>query len=270
MKRLLAVCAIVATVFAVPSTVAAAGITCSYNSSTHTVTVTAVGGPFTVYLSRDAQGRILLNSVWCQSTATVANTDKIIVNGDGGFQNLTVNIANGGFRPGFTDEPGTSDEIEFEVNLGGQPDSATEGLAIFGTTAVDKIDLGQNDAGTVRRVNLNAAEATGIDSDMSVKGIERATVYGDASDDVIRARGKAGTGPAAFALPLLVYGGHGNDTIKGGNAADGLFGEQGTDTVYGFGGADTLHLDDGAPGDVGYGGTGADAALTDAGDTFTD
>ncbi len=266
MKRFFAMVAVVAALVAIPSPAAAAGVTCSYKGTTHQVTVTISGASFTAYLARDVSGHITVGGVWCANVATVTNTDTIVVNGDANAQNITVNIGNGGFQPGFTDEAGNSDEIEFTIDAGG----GTETLAIFGTEAVDRIDLGQNTTqlGVVRRINLNAGEGTG-DSDMAVTNVESITVYGAGSGDIIRGRGKAGTGPDPINLPLTIFAGPGNDKIKGGEATDHIVGDFGMDTIYGFGGADSIDMDDGVGGDVGYGGTGVDTVVKNAGDTWT-
>ena len=144
-------------------------------------------------------------------------------------------------------------------------------MSIVGTDGVNKIDFGQNNSqfGIIRRANLNAGESNGIDSDISLVNVEKVTVAGNGGNDVIRARGKAGTGPDAFGGALWVYGGSGDDVIKGGEGVDTLFGDAGTDKVWGYGEADTITLNDGIAGDVGKGGGGADMGFYDAGDSWT-
>jgi RTX calcium-binding nonapeptide repeat (4 copies) len=267
MKRFLTAMLAIAAMFAIPAVVAASGTaTCDYNATSHEVTV-AITGDVMPYLGRDTAGHITLNNAWCDNAATVTNTDSVIVTGDVASQGISIGLANKGFKPGRTDEAGKSDEIEFTINLGG---GTMDTLTFVGTDAVNKIDLGQNNSqfGIVRRINLNAGETTGIDSDVAVINVEKVTVITYGGNDVVRARGKAGTGPDAFSLPLWVYGGPGDDIIKGGEAADHLYGDQGKDKVWGFGNGDSVVLNDGEGGDVGYGGAGIDDCIYDPGDTW--
>ena len=264
MKRFFMAVAAAALVVAIPSPVAAAA-TCQYTAADHKVTLSITGASTNTALYRVAGGAITLNGYYC-GAATLTNTDTIVVTGDAQSQVLIITLALGAFTPGFTNEAGSSDEIEITVNLGG----GTDTLRIVGNDNVNKFVFGQDNskAGTPRKVNLNAGEGTGIDGDLTVSNVENITVYGQGGNDVIRARGKSGTGPNPFSLPLLVYGGAGADTIKGGDAQDRLYGEGGKDEIWGYGTGDFIHLDDGAPGDKGYGGAGVDLAYIDAGDTW--
>jgi RTX calcium-binding nonapeptide repeat (4 copies) len=263
MKRLLAGIVALAAMIAIPSPVAAS-LGCSYDPTTHRMTV-SIGGPNSYDLTRNTIGQILIDGSGCG--ATVTNTDLIVVNGDAGSQGIGIDLNNGGFSPGFTDEPGTSDEIEFAIKLGG---GNADEVTIIGTDNVDRIDLGQTATarGVVQRINLNSGETTGIDWDVAMIGVEKVTVKGNKGADVIRARGQADSGPNPFGLPLVIRGGSGDDIIKGGDAGDQLWGDAGKDQIWGYGGADTIRMDDGTGGDVGYGGTGADTVMKDAGDTW--
>jgi hypothetical protein len=120
------------------STVSAtsASFSCSYDSALHRVTVSLTGdsGFNGVHLGRDLAGHINLENAWCGSAATVTNTDLIVVTGDAGKQSLWISLSGGGFRPGFSNETGTSNEIEFTVNLkGGDQDV----IQIVGDDSVD-------------------------------------------------------------------------------------------------------------------------------------
>ncbi len=264
MKRFFMVVAVAATIVAIPSPVAAAE-TCTYDAAAHKVTLTIIGATTNTALYRVTSGAITLNGNYC-GAATLTNTDTIVVTGDAQSQELMITLALGAFTPGFTNEAGSSDEIEITVNLGG----GTDTLRIVGNDNVNKFVFGQDNskAGTPRKVNLNAGESTGVDGDLTISNVENITVYGQGGNDVIRARGKSGTGPNPFSLPLKIYGGAGADTLKGGDAQDRIYGEAGKDEVWGFGTGDFIHLDDGAPGDKGYGGAGVDLAYIDAGDTW--
>ena len=264
MKRFFMAAAVAALVVAIPSPVAATE-TCSYSAANRKVTLTITGPATNTALYRIASGGITLNGYQC-GTATLTNTDTIAVTGDAQSQVLLITLALGAFTPGFTNEAGSSDEIEITVDLGG----GTDTLRIVGNDNVNKFVFGQDNskAGTPRKVNLNAGESTGVDGDLTIGNVENITVYGQGGNDVIRARGKRGTGPNPFSLPLKIYGGAGADTLKGGDAQDRIYGDAGKDEVWGFGTGDFIHLDDGAPGDKGYGGAGVDLAYLDAGDTW--
>ncbi len=265
MKRFFLAMAVVALGAAAPSAVAAAGATCTYSAADHKVTLTISGASTNTALYRVISGAITLNGNYC-GAATVTNTDTIAVTGDAQSQVLFVTLALGQFTPGFTNEAGSSDEIEITIDLGGGSDT----LRLVGNDNVNKFVFGQDNsqAGTPRKINLNAGESTGIDGDVTITNVENITVYGQGGNDVIRARGKTGTGPDPFSLSLLVYGGEGDDVIKGGEAQDRLYGEGGKDEVWGFGTGDFIHLDDGAPGDKGYGGAGIDLVYVDPGDIW--
>jgi len=264
MKRFALAIAVAAMVIAIPSPVAATE-TCQYSAAEHKVTLNITGATTNTALYRVTTNAITLNGNYC-GAATISNTDTIAVTGDGQSQVLTITLALGALAPGFTNEPGSSDEIELTINLGGGNDT----LRIVGNDNVNKFVFGQDNslAGTPRKINLNAGESTGVDGDLTMTNVENITVYGQGGNDVIRAQGKTGSGPDPLTLPLLVYGGNGADVIKGGNAQDRIYGEAGQDEVWGYGTGDFIHLNDGAPGDVGHGGAGNDLAYLDAGDTW--
>ncbi len=264
MKRFFLALAVAALGAATPSAVAAAGATCQYSAADHKVTV-AITGVLSPYVYRNPGGQITLNGNQC-GAATLTNTNTIVVTGDSQSQTFSIAFYFGAFTPGFTNESGTSDEIEFSVNLGGGDDT----VVLVGNDAINKFVLGQDNAqlATSRKINLNAGESTGIDGDVTMTNVEKVTVWGQGGNDSIRARGKAGTGPNAFSLPVVAYGDGGNDVIKGGEAQDRLYGDAGTDKVWGFGSGDFIHLDEGAAGDEGFGGAGIDLAYIDPGDTW--
>ena len=265
MKRFFLAMAVALLGAATPATVAAAGASCTYSAADHKVTLTITGASTNTALYRVISGAITLNGNYC-GAATLTNTDTIVVTGDAQSQVLFITLALGAFTPGFTNEAGSSDEIEITVNLGGGDDT----LRLVGNDNVNKFVFGQDNAqaGTPRKINLNAGESTGIDGDVTLTNVENITVYGEGGNDVIRAQGKTGAGPNPLTLPMLVYGGPGADIIKGGDAGDRIYGEAGKDEVWGFGYGDFIHLDDGAPGDKGYGGGGIDLAYIDPGDIW--
>jgi len=264
MKRFVMAMAVAALVVAIPAPVAAAGATCTYSAADHKVTV-ALTGATNPYVYRAPSGAITLGGNYC-GAATLTNTDTIVVTGDAQPQIFNISLSLGAFSPGFTNEAGTSDEIEWTVNLGGGEDT----LVTIGNDNVNKFVFGQDNSQLVplRKVNLNAGEGSGIDGDVTITNVEKITVWGLGGNDSIRARGKVGTGPNAFSLPMLVYGGNGADIIKGGEAQDRLYGDAGKDKVWGFGTGDFIHLNEGVAGDEGYGGAGNDAIYVDPGDIW--
>jgi len=274
MKRILSAIAAFAVALAASGAVASpvaavSGATCVYDGPTHQIQVTLVGdvGP---YLGRDVAGHITMNGQWCDNAATVTNTDHITVTGDAESQSVQIDLANKGFKPGYTNEPGKTDEIEFTINLrGGNMDQ----VVINGSEQADKVDLGEiynNHFGLLRQINLNAGETRGIDSDVTMLNVERVNINVHGGNDRVRGRGKAGTGGHPITLPLYVYGGPGNDIIKGGDAADQLHGDEGLDKIWGFGTGDSIFMNDGQGGDIGYGGGGVDHAIYDPGDSWTE
>jgi Ca2+-binding RTX toxin-like protein len=243
---------------------AAAATTCDYTASNHKVRVVLSGGGG--WISRSIGDHIMVNNVWCDGVATVYNTNTIVVLGGAGTQILGIHLDYGGFKPGFTNEPGTSDEIEISVSLGGDSDS----LNIRGSGVGDNIVVGKSSGFAVLgRMNLNAYETTGVDADLTlIVGIEEIVLYGKGGNDTISGAGGAGTGDAATHM-LKIAGDDGADTLTGGAVGDKIGGGQGTDVMKGGAGPDWLDAQDGAGGDSVYGGTGADTCVLDAGDSAT-
>src|SRR4051794_13853156 len=120
----------------------AAGTSCSYNGATHTVTVTMPDNNLHSTLSRSGLA-LTVEGVACGS-ATVANTDDVIVNGAAGRQAIEITLANGAIGPGLSSETDTP-EIEINVQLG----SGTDSLMVTGSAASDNIRTGTTG------VNLN-------------------------------------------------------------------------------------------------------------------
>ena len=83
------------------------------------------------------------------------------------------------------------------------------------------------------------------------------SAWGGAGDDVLVARGEAGT-------TMLLQGETGNDVLYGGLAMDELVGGDGDDSAFGYEGDDVLRL--GAGDDYALGGAGNDVVLMDGGD----
>src|SRR3954470_7466610 len=170
----IAVGGVVATSAAIFAAPAAADISCSYSAANHTVTANVTGPPPSGYA--DGIGRFG-NQITAGYTSgplpfaqcgagTVFNTDTVVVNISTSAEvspSIPTNLA-----PGFTDEPGSSDEIEIIVNSGPSPD-AIHFFPGFSTSGSNTIRLGSS--GTQQLVNLNAAEADGIDADVTMTGV---------------------------------------------------------------------------------------------------
>jgi Ca2+-binding RTX toxin-like protein len=231
-----------------------AATTCSYSGATFKVTVKLNAAGDDANISRDAAGKILVNGGWCGNQATVTTTDTILVtavSGGAGNNTITINLANGGFKPGATDEIGTSDEIEFTINAG----AGTDLIVIKGTAGNDYIRLGQKSStyAPVDRINLNANEPNGVDSDVAVLLSDRVWVFTYDGADQVSGAGGGGTG-SQFLWPLWLSGGNGpdsltggikNDTLHGAAGVDTLKGNDGNDTIVGLGGPDTMYGDAG-------------------------
>jgi len=242
---------------------AGAAINCTYTASDHRVKIT-ITGEHNVDLDRSGSGTLLVNDVPCPRSPTVNNTDRIAIFSGAGHQVVTIFLGNGGFKPGFTNEAGTSDEIEISVSLGGDHDA----LAIMGGSAGDHVVFGKSSGTFVQgRANLNAGETTGVDADLTfILGAEDIFFFGLDGTDTFSANGGSATGGAAE-FPVIVSGGKNGDTLTGGNKADHINGDTGPDLIKGGAGGDTLNSIDGVNGnDEIQGGLGADSCTIDPGD----
>lgn len=223
--RLVAVVALVtAAVVAVGTGPAVAQATCGFDEPTGVVTITlAANLPATVVRSGDT---ITLDGQAC-GTATVANTDQILVSGAGAGaeEDFTIDLSGGAFAPGKTAETDPDGEIEFQVTLG---DAAT--LLIAGGTGNDAITAG------VAGVNTNAAEATD-DPDVTITGSPTVSLSGRDGADTLSIAGGDGTGEGV--TEAVVDGGAGDDTLIGRLGGSTLTGGDGVDTLD-YSGADTI------------------------------
>ena len=244
---------------------AAAAVDCTWQANHRRVTV-SMSGASIAELSVSRTGRILVNGNPCAAGATVNSTEDIVIDGDSADQLLRIRLGTTGFRPGFTNEPGNSDEIEFLVSSGNGDDT----VAIYGRSQADDIQLGVRDGllnTTVPNANLNANETTGIDSDLII-GHDAVEVYGMLGGDVVSGAGGAGTGKV-FPNRLYIDGGEGNDTLTGGRAYDRIVGGPGADELFGGVAGDLLvTLDNESGNDRAYGGKGSDKCMINNGDAI--
>ena len=247
----------------------AADVSCTYNGTTHVATVTTTALDTEADIMRAAGTTfITVNAGLCMggptSAATITNTKRIVVNLNGGENRANINLSLGAFAPGFGNERGTSDEIEFTVN-----GDADDVLAIVGRSGADRIRLGTTNGQP--RVNLNAQETTGVDADITVNGTGSLWVFGVGGNDTISANGAKGTG-SPLVSRIEFVGGTGNDTLTGGMGNDSLFASSTDadpddhDAIKGMAGTDLIDVADGDGLDEIDGGAATDQCVTDVGD----
>lgn len=177
-----------------------------------------------------------------------------------GNVSVTIDLSGGPFAPGFDDEPGDSDEIEWAIRLGG---GSGDRLLIRGTPGPDEWTFGRDG------FNLNPAEegfGTGSDFDndaVAFSGVNLVVMHGLGGLDGLRATGGVGTGgPLSVRTALL---GHGSmDVLEGGAARDRIKGGPGGDEISGGAAGDVLL--GGIGGDEIAGGPGADSIRGGSGD----
>ena len=251
---------------------ALAATTCTYNTTTHVATVTSTGfGPAVDIIRTPGTTFISVNATLCMGgpylAATTTNTRRIVVNLNGDGDELSINLGLGAFAPGFGNEAGTSDEIEFVVNSG-----SNDWVALFGKSGADTFRLGTGNGRP--RLNVNAKETTGIDADITVNGAGFLFVSGAGGNDRISANGGKGTG-APLSRSAVLVGGTGNDVLVGGAGGDSLHTStfdadpDDHDVLNGMGGPDEIDAVDGDGLDEVNGGAGTDECIPDPGDAVT-
>jgi hypothetical protein len=113
---------------------------------------------------------IQVNGAPC-GAATVNNTDYVYVldlTDPPGNVTMAVSLEGGPLAPGFENEPGTSDEMEFIFNLDYEGTSLGDKLTIRGSGGNQRIRFGfGSPQSNNRRVNLNANEVDGIDAELT-------------------------------------------------------------------------------------------------------
>jgi Ca2+-binding RTX toxin-like protein len=239
----------------------AAGTTCHYDATTRNVLLTIEGG--TPTLRRGKHGSIELHGRPC-GPATVRNTDTIsardesvTAEGTGGAV-LTLDLRGGPFAPGYTDEPGTSDEIEFQLQIQGvNPAKGYSALVIIGTSGREHFVVGRDG------INLNVGETQEVDADIATRNLNPNDLIleGGLGADVINGLGGHGTGPSnRCAIGLVIRGGGGRDVLAGTRGTARC----GRETLAGGSGPDTLRTFN-TSGGVLRGGRGNDSLWGDSG-----
>ena len=270
-----------------PASARADVASCSFNAGSHTATVTIVPGAqsATIASFRASDGALVITNYEAPSTgcgtATRFNTDQVIVNNASASQPLSsyfylqipeagVTAPNG---PGFTNEPGSSDEIEFTLNFGPGGKLAISPLVSTSDpgSPVD-LALGGN------QINLNAGESDGVDADVTLNGVSRVLIYGSDHSDLINGNGGSGTPATPFTIPMevetdLTYDvdpdtdtivtGSAGDTVRAGPRSDSITTGDGNDQVLAGAGDDLIRTGPGA--DSVQSGDGNDQVFTEAG-----
>jgi Ca2+-binding RTX toxin-like protein len=222
----------------VMTTPASAAVTCVFSGTTVTITLSAGGDGVTIIREEGGDNIEFLDGgtpLTCTGgIPEVDTTNAINVNDTSTGSTFVQLILNRPYAPGATPEPGSSDEIEFNLSFGDGFDQ----LLLIGSAGPDHWNLG--DAG----INLNANEATGIDADVGYTGVDSTDQVTQAGADVIDGRGGDVTG-GDFDLGMQVQSGDGGDTVLGGSAADrirpeGFLTSNSNDRINGRGGRDTV------------------------------
>jgi Ca2+-binding RTX toxin-like protein len=263
---------------AVPLTLAmvaqASGSTCTYSPAAPPTVdfnwtqsgdyVTGANGP--TRFPFDPTGKIYFFQTDC-GAATVFNTDLIrVTNASVGPPlrtqfNVPVTKVAGFLAPGATDEPGESDEVELELDFrdsrGESPSTYDDLVFNTGFTEAATVRIGSSEG--VGYANVNAAETTGIDQDVSFQGVRDIRFNGSYGNDDVRASGGLGTGNPLVGYSVRLSGLDGDDNLVGGESNDNIDGEKGNDTLVGGLGNDLIT---GGPGnDLIYGNAGEDDLL---------
>src|SRR4051812_47481028 len=157
------------------ATPAAAAVTCTYDSGSRTATIAmGAGGSVKVALNGTA---LDVNGAQCQ-TATVTNTDTVVVNGSTGSESVTLDLGGGAFTNG-------NGDIAFTLAMGTNG-PAGDSFTIEGAAGADNIVFGANGIDLT-----NDASA-----DVAPGGVENFTVHGGTGADKVSGAGSAATGGA--------------------------------------------------------------------------
>lgn len=237
-----------------PITSAVAGdSTCTYDSSTRRVTVGVNPANSEIFIFRDGDEIKVFPTTDC-GDATRFNTNRVVVNDPASHDvSAVLDLSIGGLKPGFRNEPGGSDEIEVEFNLG----DGTNSFQLQGGPTANYFTAGAPPTTlepAPTKVNVNANEHAGIDADVFLNGaFNSVQMLGYDGDDRLSAQGGVGTGEALLGDVRLdglldsdtLIGGDGPDIIYAGNGPDTVRGMRGADDLKGGWGGDSL---DGGPG----------------------
>jgi Ca2+-binding RTX toxin-like protein len=249
-------------------TPSAAGVSCSLSGATLSIGLIAPQDAASVIRVGTAiEVRTPVSPVPCGGSPTVTTVDTVLVSDSSpGTTTFTIDLSGGPFAPGAsTGGEGTSPEIEFQVDLGGQfPDR----LAVVGSGGADALQFSGS------AVNLNASETPPVDPDVTAAGVEEFEVRAGGEIDDVSGTPLIG---APFGGRMIVRGEGGADELTGGSGPDDLFGGPGDDLMDGAAGADRVAGEDdidtlvgGAGTDDLFGGAGSDDLDGESGDDRLD
>jgi len=225
---------VAATGLSIPA--AQAGVVCTLDPTTHTMTLTNDYG--LIYISASDGGDLMVTGTDCGPITSI-DTVNVGLTRAYGLRFILTNP----LGPGFTDEGDGSSELEFGLynNLGDTP-----GFDVIGSDGADGVTIGSGPFSKLS-VNLNAVtDGATPDVDIIGMGEPLITLNGNDGDDLLSAAGIGGGGPGPFTGRVIFYDGTGADTLAGGDSSD-VFHVQdavadGGDTITGGHGPDELHL----------------------------
>ena len=217
-----------------------AGVTCRFDVATHRLIVTFHNDDANATIFGD-DGELVIDDVLgplnCAGPApTRFNTDRVRVRARAANVDdleFEINLRDGLFGPGFSDEGDGTSEIEFSVRF---PAGSGSRVPIHARGGRDWIVLG--DLARRKGVNLNAREDVD-DPDVTIRA-GTPLVYGFRRADVISARGSGGGFTGPYPSSVVAFGERGDDLLSGGPKRDYLRGGGGHDTIKGHGGRDFL------------------------------
>lgn len=161
---------------------------------------------------------------------TVFNIDQLNVLDESQLGGLAVTLRSPQrFRPGATNEPGETDELEIDVSL-----ESTSSLDLFWLAHPNPVILRAGADG----FNFNPSEAN-PDVDLTMGEQGRVAIEGGDAGDVLRADGGGGTG-SPYPRRLSFSPGSGDDEVVGGSSVDRISGDPGADDLDGGGGPQDL------------------------------
>jgi hypothetical protein len=213
-------------------------VTCTFDVATHELTITLNYDDANGGIVREGDGIVVEDVFGPRGCAgaedpTRFNTDLVRVRSRAASVDdlhFEIDLMDGPFAPGFSDEGDGSSEVEFVLSLG-----SPSGVPISGSGGADRIVLG--DLAHGQGANLNAAEVVD-DPDVTI-GRGTFLVDGRGGGDVVSARGGGGfIGP--YHRSVFAVGDRGDDLLEGGPKRDYLIGGRGHDTMTGGGGGDVL------------------------------
>ncbi len=233
-----AVCVAVLALGAAPAT---AAVTCAYDGGTKVMSVALSANGDVARIDRQGSDiAVHPGPVACGTQPTVTNTDRIVVTDTADeVSQVQIDLSGGAFAPGFTNELGSSDEIEFEVHMSG---TGIDALILLGSNGDDNWRLG---AGTLGGgVNLNAVSESGPvlanDVDLAYDALEGSDVFQimpfEGNNRVLAGGGAEFAGPVT--TKLLLIGDIGDDALGGGSGSDEIIDGRGDDDLSGGAGDD--------------------------------